>query len=78
MKAAYSDVEIVELSMCLGSWIAFGRLNRVLGLDAECVLPASRLLGSTTRATPPASEERHVGPPAVPTAGLTPAAGLPA
>ncbi len=40
MKAAYSDVEIVELSMCLGSWIAFGRLNRVLGLDAECVLPS--------------------------------------
>jgi alkylhydroperoxidase family enzyme len=40
MKAEYSDREIVELSMCLGSWIAFGRLNRVLGLDAECVLPS--------------------------------------
>jgi alkylhydroperoxidase family enzyme len=40
MKAAYSDREIVELSMCLGSWIAFGRLNRVLGLDAECILPS--------------------------------------
>jgi alkylhydroperoxidase family enzyme len=40
MKAEYSDVEIVELSMCLGSWIAFGRLNRVLGLDTECVLPS--------------------------------------
>lgn len=40
MKAAYTDREIVELSMCLGSWIAFGRLNRVLGLDAACVLPA--------------------------------------
>ncbi len=26
--------------MCLGSWIAFGRLNRVLGLDAACVLPS--------------------------------------
>ncbi|MEI5671900.1 MULTISPECIES: carboxymuconolactone decarboxylase family protein [Nocardioides] len=39
MKAAYSDREIVELSMCLGSWIAFGRLNRVLGLDEACVLP---------------------------------------
>jgi len=39
MKAAYSDAEIVELSMCLGSWIAFGRLNRVLGLDTACVLP---------------------------------------
>jgi alkylhydroperoxidase family enzyme len=40
MKAAYDDREIVELSMCLGSWIAFGRLNRVLGLDAACVLPS--------------------------------------
>jgi alkylhydroperoxidase family enzyme len=39
MKAAYTDAEIVELSMCLGSWIAFGRLNHVLGLDAACVLP---------------------------------------
>ena len=38
-KASYSDREIVELSMCLGSWIAFGRLNRVLGLDTACVLP---------------------------------------
>ncbi|WP_085873132.1 MULTISPECIES: carboxymuconolactone decarboxylase family protein [unclassified Nocardioides] len=40
MKASYTDREIVELSMCLGSWLAFGRLNRVLGLDAECVLPS--------------------------------------
>lgn len=40
MRAAYTDREIVELSMCLGSWIAFGRLNRVLGLDEACVLPS--------------------------------------
>lgn len=39
MKAAYTDAEIVELSMCLGSWLAFGRLNHVLGLDTACVLP---------------------------------------
>ena len=26
--------------MCLGSWLAFGRLNRVLGLDTACVLPS--------------------------------------
>ncbi len=36
----YQEREIVELSMCLGSWLAFGRLNRVLGLDTACVLPA--------------------------------------
>ncbi|MDO9456820.1 carboxymuconolactone decarboxylase family protein [Nocardioides sp.] len=39
-KAAYSDNEVVELSMCLGSWLSFGRLNRVLGLDQACVLPS--------------------------------------
>jgi alkylhydroperoxidase family enzyme len=39
MRAEYSQVEIVELSMCIGSWLAFGRLNHVLGLDAMCVLP---------------------------------------
>jgi alkylhydroperoxidase family enzyme len=39
MAAHYSQAEIVELTMSLGSWLAFGRLNRVLGLDAMCVLP---------------------------------------
>ena len=40
MKGLYSDAEIVELSMCIGSWLSFGRLNRVLGLDTACVLPS--------------------------------------
>lgn len=39
MAAHYSQVEIVELSMSIGSWLAFGRLNHVLGLDTVCVLP---------------------------------------
>ncbi len=39
MTAHYSQAEIVELTMSLGSWLAFGRLNRVLGLDEVCVLP---------------------------------------
>ncbi|MFB7939773.1 carboxymuconolactone decarboxylase family protein [Streptomyces sp. NPDC056049] len=39
MTAHYSQTEIVELTMSLGSWLAFGRLNRVLGLDEVCVLP---------------------------------------
>ena len=38
MTAHYSQLEIVELSMCLGSWLAFGRLNHVLGLDTACTL----------------------------------------
>jgi alkylhydroperoxidase family enzyme len=39
MSAHYSQTEIVELSMSIGSWLAFGRLNHVLGLDVMCVLP---------------------------------------
>ncbi|MER6812597.1 carboxymuconolactone decarboxylase family protein [Spirillospora sp. NPDC000708] len=39
MTAHYNQAEIVELSMCIGSWLAFGRLNRVLGLDTMCMLP---------------------------------------
>ncbi|GEM29220.1 carboxymuconolactone decarboxylase [Nocardia neocaledoniensis NBRC 108232] len=35
----YTQAEVVELSMSIGSWLAFGRLNRVLGLDTVCVLP---------------------------------------
>lgn len=42
MAAHYTDAEIVELSMCLGSWLAFGRLNHVLGLDTACMLPTQR------------------------------------
>jgi len=37
MGEHYSQKEIVELS--IGSWLAFGRLNHVLGIDAVCVLP---------------------------------------
>jgi alkylhydroperoxidase family enzyme len=40
MRGAYDDREVVELTMCLGSWLAFGRLNRVLGIDEVCVLPS--------------------------------------
>jgi alkylhydroperoxidase family enzyme len=39
MSEHYSQREIVELSMSIGAWLAFGRLNHVLGIDAVCVLP---------------------------------------
>ncbi|MCD0447990.1 carboxymuconolactone decarboxylase family protein [Actinocorallia sp. API 0066] len=39
MTAHYTQLEVVELSMSIGSWLAFGRLNHVLGLDTMCVLP---------------------------------------
>jgi alkylhydroperoxidase family enzyme len=40
MLGRYSQREAVELTMCLGSWLGFGRLNHVFGLDAVCVLPS--------------------------------------
>jgi alkylhydroperoxidase family enzyme len=40
MRAVYEDRELVELTMCLGCWLGFGRLNRVFGLDTACTLPS--------------------------------------
>ena len=39
LQAAYSDDELVELALCVGSWIAFGRLNRVFDVDGGCRIP---------------------------------------
>ncbi len=39
LLAVYEQREVVELTMCLGAWLSFGRLNRVLGLDTACMLP---------------------------------------
>ena len=36
---AFSDDVIVELALCIGSWIAFGRLNRVFDVDGACRVP---------------------------------------
>ena len=38
MSSKFSQAEIAELTMSIGSWIAFGRLNRVFGLDTMCTL----------------------------------------
>ncbi len=39
LRGAFTDEEVVELLLCIGAWIAFGRLNTVLGLDTACALP---------------------------------------
>ncbi|MFE3291725.1 carboxymuconolactone decarboxylase family protein [Rhodococcus sp. NPDC059234] len=39
MFAQFTQAEVVELSMSIGAWLAFGRLNHVLGLDTVCALP---------------------------------------
>jgi alkylhydroperoxidase family enzyme len=36
LKAAYTDAEVLELTVCIGAWIALGRTMSVLGIDASC------------------------------------------
>jgi alkylhydroperoxidase family enzyme len=39
LHASFSDDELVQLGLCVGSWLAFGRLNRVFGVDEACRIP---------------------------------------
>ena len=39
MRAAFTDGEIVDLSVCVGMWLSQGRLNRVLDIDGPCRIP---------------------------------------
>lgn len=39
MGAAFTDAEIVDLSVCVGMWLSQGRLNRVLDIDGPCRIP---------------------------------------
>ncbi len=39
LHAAFTDDELVELGLCVGAWIAFGRLNRVFDVDGGCRVP---------------------------------------
>ncbi len=36
MHAAFSQREIMDLTLCIGAWMALGRTVHVLGLDAVC------------------------------------------
>ncbi len=49
MTEHYSQREIVELSMCIGSWIASGRLNHVLGPSTRCARCGTLTLVGPTR-----------------------------
>lgn len=39
LHAAFSDDELVELGLCVGSWVALGRLNQVFDVDGGCRVP---------------------------------------
>ena len=40
MHAHFSDAEIVDMTFCIGAWMALGRLTHVLDLDDVCMVPA--------------------------------------
>jgi hypothetical protein len=34
--ATFTDAEILDLTVCIGGWLALGRTLHVLGLDDAC------------------------------------------
>jgi len=41
LHAAYTDDELVDLALCVGSWLALGRFNQVFDIDGACRVPTS-------------------------------------
>jgi len=39
LHAVYSDDELVDLALCVGSWLALGRFNQVFDIDGACRVP---------------------------------------
>jgi alkylhydroperoxidase family enzyme len=36
LKEHFTDPEILDLTICIGNWVAFGRLTMLLDLDEAC------------------------------------------
>jgi hypothetical protein len=36
LREQFTDPEVLDLSICIGNWLAFGRLTQVLHLDVVC------------------------------------------
>jgi len=41
LHAAFTDAEILDLTVCIGAWIALGRTLHVLGVDSYCRIPSA-------------------------------------
>jgi alkylhydroperoxidase family enzyme len=39
LRAEYTDPEVLDLTVCIGGWLALGRTLHVLGIDESCRLP---------------------------------------
>jgi alkylhydroperoxidase family enzyme len=42
LHAQFSDDELVDLALCVASWLALGRFNQVFDIDGACRVPAPR------------------------------------
>jgi alkylhydroperoxidase family enzyme len=40
LHAHYNDDELVDLALCVASWLALGRFNQVFDIDGACRVPA--------------------------------------
>jgi len=40
LHARFSDDELVDLALCVASWLALGRFNQVFDIDGACRVPA--------------------------------------
>jgi len=54
LRALFPDPEVLDLTVCIGGWLALGRTLHVLGIDDACrvpdhLAPESRASTSTTR-----------------------------
>ena len=39
LRTHFTDAEVLDLTICIGNFLAFGRLTQVLKLDQQCELP---------------------------------------
>ena len=48
LREHYRDAEILEISICVGTWLSLGRVTQVMGVGVSC--PIQLDLGEPTRA----------------------------
>jgi alkylhydroperoxidase family enzyme len=41
LRAAFTDAEVLDLTVCIGGWLALGRTLHVLGIDDSCRIPGN-------------------------------------
>jgi alkylhydroperoxidase family enzyme len=41
LRAAFTDAEVLDLTVCIGGWLALGRTLHVLGVDDSCRIPGT-------------------------------------